>query len=308
MGRFSIYARVFGRGLRLPEGAVGEEDLPSMDAASALARDTSIARSFYLRQMARRAFVEVDTQARWKRAPTHTAEQDLRGGRARLLLWPRGGQRPRTTMARPLRDRPARPPSAVWCPYRGSILKASPKNLRLETPEKHAGEDLPMAAKGPILDTAPLRTTKEYYDFTGSCPPVEDPPRAGGASPRPTADEAPNPAIPARTSLPPLVEQTQGGSAAPTTSQDHVDVATCPAQSACMVPNEGAALPTLEATTRPLGDPSNLPQHRLHGRRLLRAPRWPTVGRGTRRRGVPGLPPRALIKLKKAAYGLVDSP
>ena len=65
---YSVYSRLFGRGFRLPEGAAGDVEPVSLEAASAMGIEAEVTRGVYFRQLARKAFIEIDARRRWQRA------------------------------------------------------------------------------------------------------------------------------------------------------------------------------------------------------------------------------------------------
>jgi len=175
-GGYGVYARVFGRGLRLPERALGEEGGMTMETASALGYDAEISRGIYLRQLARKAFIEVDAKEMWKRAlfRRNREEKKYEPG-DRVYFWGPGVDNdPLRRWRGPAVVVMSKDPGSIWCSYRGGVIKVSSPNLRSETPEERAALDLPRnsaADQSSTTTSQDLRGKIPFLDLTKEPPP-----------------------------------------------------------------------------------------------------------------------------------------
>ena len=136
---YSVYSRLFGRPFRLPEGAAGEDSPISLEAAAALGKEAEVTKGVFFRQLARKAFIEVDARRRWQRAfhrRSPTLQDLLREG-DRIYFWGPGLDKdPQVRWRGPCLVLQVKMPGTVWCSYRGALIKTSPENTRRETPEE----------------------------------------------------------------------------------------------------------------------------------------------------------------------------
>ena len=172
---YSVYARVFGRSFRLPEGSLGEDDNMTMETASRVQLgDPAVSRNIFLRQTARKARIEADANQRWKRAfhRKRVPEREISSGQ-RVYFWGPAADHDQEMMWRgPALVVAVQSPKSVWIQYRGGLLKASAENLRAESPEEAEAQNVPEAAKEEInSESNTLRGKRPYRDISDVRPP-----------------------------------------------------------------------------------------------------------------------------------------
>ena len=190
---YSVYSRVFGKGLRLAEGATGKDKQLSMETAGALGLEAAVAKGVFMRQVARKAWVEADASARWKRVLHRTSQPQRQVEEGdRIYYWGPGPDNDSILRWRgPCQVIMVKMPGSIWASYRGGVVKVSPPNVRLETPEELASTDLSEGTVPDLRRTAQdLRGKMKLLDLTSLEPPPREawpeqgdmPPALGGGA------------------------------------------------------------------------------------------------------------------------------
>ncbi len=169
-GGCSAYQRVFGRPPRLPGHMLQEEEPSDLVVLGVCSQESQMTKDIMLRQEAMKAYIEADCCERWRRALNRRARPDRFGAQPGdvVMFWrqlEKGA--PDEKWHGPARLIQVEKPGTMWLSHHGGLLKCSPEQVRLCTPEEvDASRYVPEDIKALHSEMLELRGRRTFQDLT----------------------------------------------------------------------------------------------------------------------------------------------